>query len=111
MSSLYELETNQQWQVAITHIQSLADGDAAYQLFNQNDDGWSAIMIACLNDAPQELYQLMITKAKLDSRKRCLPTVTINNGFTALHCAAWLHSACRCRALDPRAPAGAKRNH
>ena len=33
MSALYELVYSRQWQVPITHIQSLADGDAADLLF------------------------------------------------------------------------------
>ena len=37
MSALYELVANQQWQMAITHIQSLADGDAADQVLYQHD--------------------------------------------------------------------------
>jgi len=43
-SALYELAANQLWQVAIAHIQFLADGDAADQLFFQGSDGWTAIM-------------------------------------------------------------------
>jgi len=34
---------NKQWQVGITHIQSLADGDAADQLFYQDNAGVTAI--------------------------------------------------------------------
>ena len=33
MSALYNLVAYQQWQAAITNIQSLADGDAAHQVF------------------------------------------------------------------------------
>ena len=72
--------------MAIIHIQSLADGDAADQLFYLNKHGSSAIMRACPNDAPLELVQLMITKAKLDSRKRCLLAIASNYvRNTALH--------------------------
>jgi len=49
-------------------------------------------MRACRYSAPLEFYQLLITKAKLDSRKRCLPNITTNGGNTALHCAARNHS-------------------
>jgi len=83
---------NQPWQVAITHIQFLAEGDAADQLFFQSQYGVTAIIYACYGSAPLELYQLMITKAKLDSRKRCLLAITASYGRTALHCAAAEHS-------------------
>jgi len=65
----------EQWQVAITHIQSLADGDGD-QIFFQDEYGETAIMIACVYSAPLELCQMMITKAKLDSRKRCPLAIT-----------------------------------
>jgi len=55
MSTLYDLVVNQQWQVAITHIQSLAYGDAADQIFFQDSDEWTVIMIACYDSAPLEL--------------------------------------------------------
>jgi len=45
-------------------------------------------MRACHHSAPLELVQLMITKAKLDSRKRCLLAITSHGGWTALHWAA-----------------------
>ena len=48
MSALYELVGNQQWQVAITHIQSLADGDVVDLLFHQNYCGTTTIMLACI---------------------------------------------------------------
>ena len=70
--------------MAIIHIQSLADGDAADQLFYLNKHGSSAIMRACPNDAPLELVQLMITKAKLDSRKRCLLAITNQWGMNSV---------------------------
>jgi len=100
MSALYELVANQQWQVATTHIQSLADGDAADQIFHQSQygntaimmHGMTAIMWACYLSAPLELVQQMITKAKLDSRKRCLLAITGNIRWTALHWAAYSHS-------------------
>jgi len=49
-------------------------------------------MVACSYDAALELYQLMITKAKVDSRKRCLLVITDNEGWTVLHYAACHHS-------------------
>jgi len=33
MSALHDLVTSRQWQVAVSHIQSLPDGDAADQIF------------------------------------------------------------------------------
>ena len=44
MRALYYLVFGQRWQMTITHIQSLADGDAVEQLFFQNGDEWTAIM-------------------------------------------------------------------
>ena len=90
MEALYNLCNRQQWQVAITHIQSLVDGD---QLFFQDDNGFTPIMFACrIYSAPLELVQLMITKAKLDSRKRCLLAITHVTGRAALRIAAlWYH--------------------
>jgi len=78
--------------VAITHIQSLVDGDAVDQLFFQDQYGWTAFVDASLRSAPLELYQLMITKAKLDSRKRCLLAIINQRGETALRYAAANHS-------------------
>ena len=49
-------------------------------------------MFACRHSAPLELVQLMITKAKLDERKRCLLAITTSDGNAALHCAARRHS-------------------
>jgi len=94
MSSLCKILMKQQWQVAITHIQSLADATSADQLFHQTKyGGFTAIMCACGRSAPLELYQLMITKAKVDSRKRCLLAITCSNyGCTPLHFAASSHS-------------------
>ena len=68
--------------VAITHIQSLVDGDAVDQLFFQDQYGWTAFVDASLRSAPLELYQLMITKAKLDSRKKCLLAIPNRWGAT-----------------------------
>jgi len=42
-------------------------------------------MIACYRSAPLELVQAMITKAKLESRKRCLLAITDIDRWTALH--------------------------
>ena len=92
MSALFDLCDWRQWQVAITHIQSLADDDAVDQLFDQNQHGVTALIRACRFDAPLALVQLMITMAKLDSRKRCLLAITGNGGITALHWAAGGHS-------------------
>ena len=79
--------------VVITHIQSLADGAAGDQLFFQNQNGVTAIMLACSRSAPLEFVQVMITKAKLGSRKRCLLAIAPSNDrWTALHCAAYSHS-------------------
>ena len=91
MSALYNLVANQQYQVAITHIQSLADGDAVDQLFHEDKFG-QTVVHASYYEAPLELYQLMITKAKLDSRKRCLLSITNQWGVLALHLAARWHS-------------------
>ena len=75
--------------MATTHIQSLADSDAADQLFFQNQYGVTVLIYASMKSL--ELVQLMITKAKLDSRKRCLLVVTNQWGETALHYAAYCH--------------------
>ena len=77
--------------MAITHILSLADGDAVDQLFFQSQCGVTALMWACVFMAPLELVQLMTTKAKLESRKRCLLVITDTSGCTALHWAARWH--------------------
>jgi len=37
MSVLYELVLSEQWQAAITHIQSLSDSDAVEQIFHQSN--------------------------------------------------------------------------
>jgi len=84
MSALYWLVASQQWQANIPHIQSLADGDSVEQLFFQSGGGRTAIMIACINSAPLELVQVMITKAKLDSRKRCLLAITNQWGMNSV---------------------------
>jgi len=78
---------------AITHIPSLADGEAADQIFFQGQNGNTAIMRACIRSTPLELVQLMITKAKLDLRKRCLlAIISSGTGLTVLHFAAACHS-------------------
>jgi len=92
MRALYDLVHKQQWQIAIAHIQFFADGDAVDQIFYQGYNGSTAIMIACDSSAPLELVQLMITKAKLDPRKRCLLAIADSDGWTALHYAAQCHS-------------------
>ena len=56
--------------MTITHIQSIADGGAADQVPYHDEGGWTALMRACIQSAPLALVQLMITKAKLNSRKR-----------------------------------------
>jgi len=76
MDALFNHCLDEELQVAITHIQSLADGDVVDQLFFQDQYGYTAIMRACWYDAPLELVQLMIDEAKLDSRKRCLLAIT-----------------------------------
>ena len=84
---------NQQWQVAIAHILSLADGDAVDLIFFQSvSTGTTPIISSCYKSAPLELVQLMITEAKLDSRKRCLLAITNSSGINALYYAAWKHS-------------------
>ena len=89
MGALYRLVAREQWQSAITHIHSLADGDAVDLLFHagvfHQYHGVTAIMVACSSRAPLELVQLMITKAKLDPRKRCLLVIVEKSGRTALH--------------------------
>jgi len=92
MSSLFELVQQSKWQEATSHLNSLADGDAVDQVFYQNNAGDTAIMIASCTSAPLELVQLIITKAKLDSRKRRLLAITDNTGFIALFDAAYSHS-------------------
>jgi len=92
MSALFVLVCSRQWQVAINHIISLAGGDAADQIFFQDGSGLTPIMEACFYLAPLELVQLMIAKAKLSERKRCLVAITTNGGNTALHWAACKHS-------------------
>jgi len=52
----------------------------------------TAITYACGSLAPLELVQLMITTAKLDSRKRCPLAIASNAEWTALHWAAMYHS-------------------
>ena len=77
---------------AVTHILSLADGDAADQLFCTGGYSvWTPIMRACVRSAPLVLVQLMITKVKLDPRKRCLLAITCNGGYNVLHYAAGNH--------------------
>jgi len=63
MNAFYGHCLNERWPVVITHIRSLADGDAADQLF-QSDYGWTAIVRACRYSAPLELVQLMIAERK-----------------------------------------------
>ena len=92
MSALFVLVASGQWQEAITHIQSLADGDAVDQVFYQDQFGQTAVMLAIAWLAPLELVQPMITKAKLDSRKRCLLAITNMHLWTALHFTAHNHS-------------------
>jgi len=91
MRALYDLVYSKQWQVAITHIQSLADDDSVDPIFFQDGDGCTAIIYACVA-GQLELVQLMITKAKFDQRKRCLLAITTMYGSTALHCAARFHT-------------------
>ena len=95
MDALYWTVASEQWQWAITHIHSLADGDAVDQVFHHGVFhrcyGVTAITIACSSRAPLELVQLMITKAKLDPRKRCLLAVTDSHGNTTLN-RATLHN-------------------
>jgi len=43
MSALFELVNNRQWQVAISHIQSLADGDVVEKLSYQQY-GYTALI-------------------------------------------------------------------
>jgi len=47
MSALYNLVAYQRWQAAITNIQSIADGDAADQVFYRSQYGDTAVMYAC----------------------------------------------------------------
>ena len=49
-------------------------------------------MIACISSAPLAFVQLMITNARLDTRKRCLLAIANNYGRTALYYAVWCHS-------------------
>ena len=84
------LVANEQWQMAITHMQSLADHVAVDQLFYKNN--WIPITYACARSAPLEVVQLMLTKAKLDSRKRSLLAIVTSGGNTTLRYAAGWHS-------------------
>ena len=43
MSALYDLVRDELWQAAITHIQSLADGDAADLVFHQHNNEWTGL--------------------------------------------------------------------
>jgi len=69
-SELYVLVVRRQWQAAVVHISGLSDS-AVNQLFAAIDSA-TPIMIACYRSASLKLVQLMITKAKLDERKRCM---------------------------------------
>jgi len=92
-NALLELVDGRDWPADITHIQSLADGDAADQIFFQSQYGFTALMAACYRSAPLALEQLTFTKAELDSRKRCLLAITNSKyGNTALNFAAYYHS-------------------
>jgi len=67
-------------------------------------------MFACSRSAPLELVQVVIRKAKHDSRKRCLLVITCRNGRTALHYAAEDRSDPAVFELLIREPAGAVHN-
>jgi len=68
-------------------------GDAVDQIFYQSGTGWTAIIYACYRSAPLVLVRVMITKVKLDSRKRCLLASTTNYArLTALHYSAMNHN-------------------
>jgi len=68
---LLDLTTASQWQTVSDHINGLSAYDVVEQLFHA-DNRLRAVQLACLNSAPLELFQLMIAKAKLDTRKRPL---------------------------------------
>ena len=107
MDVLFALLLHQRWPEATDHINELSDADAVDKLFYAVG-GITTTMIACLLSAPLELFQLMITTAKLDPRKRNLQALTDSLRRTALHWAGLLAQR-RSRALNPRAPVGAVR--
>ena len=76
MSVLYNLCVTQQWQAATVHLGcllfyflTLTNDRTVYQLFYKDEYGITAFMIACCATGT---IQLMMTKAKLDYRRRCL---------------------------------------
>ena len=76
-----------EWQAAIHFITSLPDSAAIVLVFYQStNSSVTPIVLACCYSATLtvELVQLVITKAKLDSRKRCLLAITTSCGRTAL---------------------------
>ena len=66
------------WQAAVVHINGLPDRAAVDQLFCKINRA-TPLIAACSLSAPLELVQLMITKTKLDERKRYLV------------CGPWVH--------------------
>ena len=46
-SALYDLVDDQQWQVAMNHLQGLSDSDAVDKIFHQGPNTRTPIMLAC----------------------------------------------------------------
>ena len=90
MSAPYEFVVGRQWRAFKHRVHCLSDGETVDELFIlslfQDQWGRTAIMYACLNDAPLEVVQLIMSMD--DSRKRSLLAVTSNRGYKALYCAA-----------------------
>ena len=105
---LHKLVFDREWSAVMYHLQGLSDGDAVHQLFYvDKKEKFTALVQACWFSVPLELVQLVITKAKLDSRKRRLLAITDIDAWTALHYAACDHSG---PAVVELSPAGAEHN-
>ena len=87
--SLYELFWDERWQEATQHIYGLADSDAAKQLACTDGKGFTTLMVACHEQAPFELVQLMIQRRDRDSSVLAIKSRKTRR--TALHLAACNH--------------------
>ena len=90
MTELCDLIRGNEWQYAIAHLQVLADSDAVDEIFYHGVFG-TTFFYACDDRAPLELVQLMLTTAKLDSRKRNVVSINYRHDYTPFHGAAYSH--------------------
>jgi len=81
--ALYWHVANLQWQVAITHIQSLADEDAVDQIFFRSTTGWTDGLLS--RSVPLELFfqseHVPLIKCYSTTRYRTLPPPVRRLGF------------------------------